>query len=558
MVNNFAVFYNNVLLPKLRKEKQVDKMDYLGYYGYKYTSRSMMKYYSKTLEDDVNYKIDFGKGIKPFKKTNNYDNYEIINRNRDELFNTVKSIDNEVSSNPRFTRELNYLVKLNEDEYIGVYGDNYYRYNAKTLVKTALPRFTKITTYNGTNVKTQSDIMTVKYSSVKSLPLRKYLTDDQENGNYIYCVFNAGTTQAILLKSGGLQEDTVVDIFDDNIKEKINTALGSENEITNWNSWTTSISYAGCIYDSYPKDCAILAYLLRNYNTKKTYLVCIKFYDGEKKVIVKKLENYDEGSNYGFGYNSSSVVEYSLNYEGRYRQGSFYTPLNLIFYAKASKGSITRVSYLHAKSSDPKDAETISISEEKISDDNLNKLGTIVGLMGGANHEAYTNSIDYTRNYYVIGKNGVYSAEGADFAKSVVENAEVGTVNVNSNTSNEGAISFDSINWFNPPNLSYYGLGMFAYYADVDYTSYTDENNEISHHYCLRNIYSELKMPKVYIIEEDCAEYDLAVNFLAKRFGDSYHASPSRSAKKIIVAVCDRLSQYDYNNDYITPTIERL
>ena len=45
MVNNFAVFYNNVLLPKLRKEKQVDKMDYLGYYGYKYTSRSMMKYY---------------------------------------------------------------------------------------------------------------------------------------------------------------------------------------------------------------------------------------------------------------------------------------------------------------------------------------------------------------------------------------------------------------------------------------------------------------------------------------------------------------------------------
>lgn len=558
MVNNFAVFYNNVLLPKLRKEKQVDKMDYLGYYGYKYTSRSMMKYYSKTLEDDVNYKIDFGKGIKPFKKTNNYENYEIINRNRDELFNTVKSIDNEVSSNPRFTRELNYLVKLNEDEYIGVYSDNYYRYNAKTLVKIALPRFTKITTYNGTNVKTQSDIMTVKYSSVNSLPLRKYLTDDQENGNYIYCVFNAGTTQAILLKSGGLQEDTVVDIFDDNIKEKINTALGSENEITNWNSWTTSISYAGCIYDSYPKDCAILAYLLRNDNTRKTYLVCIKFYDGEKKVIVKKLENYDESSNYGFDYNSSSIVEYSLNYEGRYRQGSFYTPLNLIFYARASKGSITRVSYLHAKSSDPKDAETISISEEKISDDNLNKLGTIVGLMGGANHEAYTNSIDYTRNYYVIGKNGVYSAEGADFAKSVVKNVEVGTVNVNSNTSNEGAISFDSINWFNPPDLSYYGLGMFAYYADVDYTSYTDENNGISHHYCLKNIYSELKMPKVYIIEEDCAEYDLAVDFLAKRFGDSYHSSPSRSAKKIIVAVCDRLSQYDNNNDYITPTIERL
>ena len=28
--------------------------------------------------------------------------------------------------------------------------------------------------------------------------------------------------------------------------------------------------------------------------------------------------------------------------------------------------------------------------------------------------------------------------------------------------------------------------------------------------------------------------------------------------EKIIVAVCDRLSQYDYNNDYITPTIERL
>ena len=453
---------------------------------------------------------------------------------------------------------MNYLVKLNEDEYIGVYNDNYYRYNAKTLVKTALPRFTKITTYNGTDVKTQSDIMTVKYSSVNSLPLRKYLTDDQENENYIYCVFNAGTTQAILLKSGGLQEDTVVDIFDDNIKEKINTALGSENEITNWNSYTTSISYAGCICDNYPKDCAILAYLLRNYSTKKTYLVCIKFYDGEKKVIVKKLENYNEYPNYGFGYDSSSVVEYSLNYEGRYRQGYFYTPLNLIFYARASKGSITRVSYLHAKSSDPKDAETISISEEKISDDNLNKLGTIVGLMGGANHEAYTDSIDYTRNYYVIGKNGVYSAEGADFAKSVVENVEVGTVNVNSNTSNEGAISFDSINWFNPPNLSYYGLGMFAYYADVDYTSYTDENNEISHHYCLKNIYSELKMPKVYIIEENCAEYDLAVNFLAKRFGDSFHASPSRSAKKIIVAVCDRLSQYDYNNDYITPTIERL
>ena len=454
--------------------------------------------------------------------------------------------------------EMNYLVKLNEDEYIGIYSDNYCRYNAKTLVKTALPRFTKITTYNGTDVKTQSGIMTVKYSSVNSLPLRKYLTDDQENGNYIYCVFNAGTTQAILLKSGGLQEDTVVDIFDDNIKEKINTALGSENEITNWNSWTTSISYAGCICDNYPKDCAILAYLLRNYSTKKTYLVCIKFYDGEKKVIVKKLENYNEDSNYGFGYNSSSVVEYSLNYEGRYRQGSFYTPLNLIFYARASKGSITRVSYLHAKSSDPKDAETISISEEKISDDNLNKLGTIVGLMGGANHEAYTDSIDYTRNYYVIGKNGVYSAEGADFAKSVVENVEVGTVNVNSNTSNEGAISFDSINWFNPPNLSYYGLGMFAYYADVDYTTYTDENNEISHHYCLKNIYSELKMPKVYIIEENCAEYGLAVIFLAKRFGDSYHASSSRSAKKIIVAVCDRLSQYDYNNDYITPTIERL
>ena len=555
MVNNFAVFYNNVLLPKLRKEKQVDKMDYLGYYGYKYTSRSMMKYYSKTLEDDVNYKIDFGKGIKPFKKTRT-DNYEITNRNRDEIFNTVKSIDNEVSSNPRFTRELNYLVKLNEDEYIGVDGNNYCRYNAKTLIKTALPRFTKITTYNGTDVKTQSSIMTVKYSSVNSLPLRKYLTDDQENGNYIYCIFNAGTTQAILLKSGGLQEDTVVDIFDDNIKEKINTALGSGNEITNWNSWTTSISYAGCIYDSYPKDCAILAYLLRNYNTKKTYLVCIKFYDGEKKVIVKNLENYDEGSNSGFGYNSSSVVEYSLNYEGK--DSLYTTSLNLIFYARASKGSITRVSYLHAKSSDPKDTGTISISEEKISDDNLNKLGTIVGLMGGANHEAYTNSIDYARNYYVIGKNGVYSAEGAGFAKSVVENVEVGAVNVNSNTSNEGAISFDSINWFNPPNLSYYGLGMFAYYADVDYTSYTDENNEISHHYCLKNIYSGLKMPKVYIIEENCAEYGLAVIFLAKRFGDSYHASPSRSAKKIIVAVCDRLSQYDYNNDYITPTIERL
>ena len=96
MVNNFAVFYNNVLLPKLRKEKQqVDKMDYLGYYGYRYTSRSMMKYYSKTLEDDVSYKIDFGKGIKPFKKTRT-DNYEITNRNRDELFNTVKSIDNNV------------------------------------------------------------------------------------------------------------------------------------------------------------------------------------------------------------------------------------------------------------------------------------------------------------------------------------------------------------------------------------------------------------------------------------------------------------------------------
>ena len=555
MVNNFAVFYNNVLLPKLRKEKQVDKMDYLGYYGYKYTSRSMVKYYSKTLEDDVNYKIDFGKGIKPFKKTTN-NNYEITNRNRDELFNTVKSIDNEVSSNPRFTRELNYLVKLNEDEYIGVDSNNYCRYNAKTLVKTALPRFTKITTYNGTDVKTQSGIMTVKYSSVNSLPLRKYLTDDQENGNYIYCVFNAGTTQAILLKSGGLQEDTVVDIFDDNIKEKINTALGSENEITNWNSWTTSISYAGCICDRYPKDCAILAYLLRNYNTKKTYLVCIKFYDGEKKVIVKKLENYNEDSNGGFGYNSSSIVEYSLNYEGK--DSLYTTSLNLIFYARASKGSITRVSYLYAKSSDPKDTGTISISEEKISDDNLNKLGIIVGLMGGANHEAYTNSIDYARNYYVIGKNGVYSAEGADFAKSIVENVEVGTVNVNSNTSNEGAISFDSINWLNPPDLSYYGLGMFAYYADVDYTSYTDENNEISHHYCLRNIYSELKMPKVYIIEEDGAEYGLAVIFLAKRFGDSYHASPSRSAKKIIVAVCDRLSQYDYNNDYITPTIERL
>ena len=555
MVNNFAVFYNNVLLPKLRKEKQVDKMDYLGYYGYKYTSRSMVKYYSKTLEDDVNYKIDFGKGIKPFKKTIN-NNYEITNRNRDELFNTVKSIDNEVSSNPRFTRELNYLVKLNEDEYIGVDSNNYCRYNAKTLVKTALPRFTKITTYNGTDVKTQSGIMTVKYSSVNSLPLRKYLTDDQENGNYIYCVFNAGTTQAILLKSGGLQEDTVVDIFDDNIKEKINTALGSENEITNWNSWTTSISYAGCICDRYPKDCAILAYLLRNYSTKKTYLVCIKFYDGEKKVIVKKLENYNEDSNGGFGYNSSSIVEYSLNYEGK--DSLYTTSLNLIFYARASKGSITRVSYLYAKSSDPKDTGTISISEEKISDDNLNKLGIIVGLMGGANHEAYTNSIDYARNYYVIGKNGVYSAEGADFAKSIVENVEVGTVNVNSNTSNEGAISFDSINWLNPPDLSYYGLGMFAYYADVDYTSYTDENNEISHHYCLRNIYSELKMPKVYIIEEDGAEYGLAVIFLAKRFGDSYHASPSRSAKKIIVAVCDRLSQYDYNNDYITPTIERL
>lgn len=556
MVNNFAVFYNNVLLPKLRKEKQVDKMDYLGYYGYKYTSRSMMKYYSKTLEDDVNYKIDFGKGIKPFKKLNKNYNDEITDRNRDELFNTVKSIDNKVSSNPRFTREMNYLVKLNKDEYIGIYNDDYYRYNAKTLVRTALPRFTKITTYDGTNVKTQSGIMTVKYSSVNSLPLRKYLTDDQENENYIYCVFNAGTTQAILLKSGGLQEDTVVDIFDDNIKEKINTALGSENEITNWNSYTTSISYAGCIYDSYPKDCAILAYLLRSYSTKKTYLVCIKFYDGEKKVIVKKLENYDEGSNNVFSYNSSSVVEYSLNYEGRY--DSFYTPLNLIFYARASKGSITRVSYLHEQSSDPKDAEIISISEEKISDDNLNKLGTIVGLMGGANHEAYTNSIDYARNYYVIGKNGVYSAEGADFAKSIVKNVEVGTVNVNSNTSNEGAISFDSINWFNPPNLSYYGLGMFAYYADVDYTTYKDKNNETSHHYCLKNIYSELKMPKVYIIEENCAEYDLAVNFLAKRFGDSYHASPSRSAKKIIVAVCDRLSQYDYNNDYITPTIERL
>lgn len=558
MVNNFAVFYNNVLLPKLRKEKQiVDKMDYLGYYGYKYNSRSMVKYYSKTLEDDVSYKIDFGKGIKPFKKTRT-DNYEITNRNRDELFNTVKSIDNNVSSNPRFTREFNYLVKLNEDEYIGFDSYNYYRYNAKTLIKTALPGFTKITTYNGTDVKTQSDIMTVKYSSVNSLPLRKYLTNDQENEDYIYCAFNAGTTQAILLKSGGLQEDTVVDIFDDSIKEKINTALGSENEITNWDSWTTSISYAGCICDRYPKkDCAILAYLLRNYNTKKTYLVCIKFYDGEKKVIVKKLENYDDTLN-GFGYNSSSVVEYSLNYEGRYRQGSFYTPLNLIFYARASKGSITRVSYLHARSSDPKDAETITISEEKISDDNLNKLGTIVGLMGGANHEAYTNSIDYTRNYYVIGKNGVYSAEGADFAKSIVENVEVGTVNVNSNTSNKGAISFDSINWFNPPDLSYYGLGMFAYHADVDYTSYTDKNNEISHHYCLRNIYSGLEMPKVYIIEKDGSEYGLAVNFLAKRFGDSSHASPSRSAKKIIVAVCDILSQNDYNNDYITPTIERL
>lgn len=555
MVNNFAVFYNNVLLPKLRKEKQVDKMDYLGYYGYKYNSRSMMKYYSKTLEDDVSYKIDFGKGIKPFKKTST-NNYEITNRNRDELFNTVKSIDNNVSSNPRFTREFNYLVKLNEDEYIGFDSYNYCRYNAKTLIKTALPGFTKITTYNGTDVKTQSSLMTVKYSSVNSLPLRKYLTDDQENGNYIYCAFNAGTTQAILLKSGGLQEDTVVDIFDDNIKEKINTALGSGNEITNWNSWTTSISYAGCICDKYPKDCAILTYLLRNYNTKKTYLVCIKFYDGEKKVIVKNLENYNEGSNSGFDYNSSGVVEYSLNYEGK--DSLYTTSLNLIFYARASKGSITRVSYLHAESSDPKDTGTISISEEKISDDNLNKLGTIVGLMGGANHEAYTNSIDYARNYYVIGKNGVYSAEGADFAKSVVENVEVGTVNVNSNTSNEGAISFDSINWFNPPDLSYYGLGMFAYYADVDYTSYTDENNEISHHYCLKNIYSELKMPKVYIIEEDVAEYGLAVNFLAKRFGDSYHASPSRSAKKIIVAVCDRLSQNDYNNDYITPTIERL
>lgn len=556
MVNNFAVFYNNVLLPKLRKEKQVvDKMDYLGYYGYRYNYRSMMKYYSKTLEDDVSYKIDFGKGIKPFKKTRT-DNYEITNRNRDELFNTVKSIDNNVSSNPRFTREFNYLVKLNEDEYIGFDSYNYCRYNAKTLIKTALPGFTKITTYNGTDVKTQSGLMTVKYSSVNSLPLRKYLTDDQENEDYIYCVFNAGTTQAILLKSGGLQEDTVVDIFDDNIKEKINTALGSENEITNWNSWTTSISYAGCIYDRYPKDCAILTYLLRNYNTKKTYLVCIKFYDGEKKVIVKKMENYDEGSNGGFGYNSSSIVEYSLNYEGK--DSLYTTSLNLIFYARASKGSITRVSYLHAESSDPKDTGTILISEEKISDDNLNKLGTIVGLMGGANHEAYTNSIDYARNYYVIGKNGVYSAEGADFAKSVVENVEVGTVNVNSNTSNEGAISFDSINWFNPPDLSYYGLGMFAYYADVDYTSYTDKNNEISHHYCLRNIYSELIMPKVYIIEENGAEYGLAVNFLAKRFGDSYHASPSRIAKKIIVAVCDRLWQNDYNNDYITPTIERL
>ena len=555
MVNNFAVFYNNVLLPKLRKEKQVDKMDYLGYYGYKYTSRSMMKYYSKTLEDNVNYKIDFGKGIKPFKKTRS-DNYEIYNRDRDELFNTVKSIDNKVSSNPRFARELNYLVKLNEDEYICVGDYNYYRYNAKTLIQNALPEFTKITTYNGTDVKTQSDIMTVKYSSVKSLPLRKYLTDDQENGNYIYCVFNAGTTQAILLKSGGLQEDTVVDIFDDNVKEKINTALGSENEITNWNSWTTFISYAGCIYDSYPKDCAVLVYLLRNYKTKKTYIVCIKFYDGEKKVIVKNLENnYNEDSGYVGGYDSSSIVEYSLNYEGRYQRGS---SASLIFYARASKGSITRVSYLHTGNSNPEEAEKISISEEKISDDNLNKLGTIVGLMGGANHEAYTNSIDYARNYYVIGKNGVYSAESADFAKSIVENVEVGTVNVNSNTSNEGAISFDSINWLNPPDLSYYGLGMFAYYADVDYTSYTDENNEISHHYCLKNIYSELKMPKVYIIEEDGAEYGLAVNFLAKRFGESYHASPSRSAKKIIVAVCDRLSQYDYNNDYITPTIERL
>ena len=551
MVNNFAVFYNNVLLPKLRKEKQIDKMDYLGYYGYKYTFRSMMKYYSKTLEDDVNYKIDFGKGIKPFKKTRR-DNYEIHNRNRDELFNTVKSIDNKVSSNPRFARELNYLVKLNEDEYICAGDYNYYRYNAKTLIQNALPGFTKITTYNGTDVKTQSDIMTVKYSSVKSLPLRKYLTDDQENGNYIYCVFNAGTTQAILLKSGGLQEDTVVDIFDDNVKEKINTALGSENEITNWNSWTTFISYAGCICDNYPKDCAILAYLLRNYSTKKTYLVCIKFYDGEKKVIVKKMENnYDEGSSYVGGYGSSSIVEYSLNYEGK--DSLYTTSLNLIFYARASKGS-----YLHTGSSNPEEAEKISISEEKISDDNLNKLGTIVGLMGGANHEVYTNSIDYARNYYVIGKNGVYSAEGANFAKSIVENVEVGIVNVNSNTSNEGAISFDSINWFNPPDLSYYGLGMFAYYADVDYISYTNENNEINHHYCLKNIYSELKMPKVYIIEEDGAEYGLAVNFLAKRFGDSYHASPSRSAKKIIVAVCDRLSQNDYNNDYITPTIERL
>ena len=556
MVNNFAVFYNNVLLPKLRKEKQIDKMDYLGYYGYKYTSRSMMKYYSKALEDDVNYKIDFGKGIKPFKKTRR-DNYEIHNRNRDELFNTVKSIDNKVSSNPRFARELNYLVKLNEDEYICAGDYNYYRYNAKTLIQNALPGFTKITTYNGTDVKTQSDIMTVKYSSVKSLPLRKYLTDDQENGNYIYCVFNAGTTQAILLKSGGLQEDTVVDIFDDNVKEKINTALGSENEITNWNSWTTFISYAGCICDNYPKDCAILAYLLRNYSTKKTYLVCIKFYDGEKKVIVKKMENnYDEGSSYVGGYGSSSIVEYSLNYEGK--DSLYTTSLNLIFYARASKGSITRVSYLHTGSSNPEEAEKISISEEKISDDNLNKLGTIVGLMGGANHEVYTNSIDYARNYYVIGKNGVYSAEGANFAKSIVKNVEVGIVNVNSNTSNEGAISFDSINWFNPPDLSYYGLGMFAYYADVDYISYTNENNEINHHYCLKNIYSELKMPKVYIIEEDGAEYGLAVNFLAKRFGDSYHASPSRSAKKIIVAVCDRLSQNDYNNDYITPTIERL
>ena len=556
MVNNFAVFYNNVLLPKLRKEKQVvDKMDYLGYYGYKYNSRSMVKYYSKTLEDDVSYKIDFGKGIKPFKKTRT-DNYEITNRNRDELFNTVKSIDNNVSSNPRFTREFNYLVKLNEDEYIGFDSYNYCRYNAKTLIKTALPGFTKITTYNGTDVNPQSSLMTVKYSSVNSLPLRKYLTNDQENENYIYCVFNAGTTQAILLKSGGLQEDTVVDIFDDNIKEKINTALGSGNEITNWDSWTTSISYAGCIYDRYPKDCAILTYLLRNYSTKKTYLVCIKFYDGEKKVIVKKLENYNEDSNGGFGYNSSSVVEYSLNYEGK--DSLYTTSLNLIFYARASKGSITRVSYLHAESSDPKDTGTISISEEKISDDNLNKLGTIVGLMGGANHEAYTNSIDYARNYYVIGKNGVYSAEGANFAKSIVENVEVGTVNVNSNTSNKGAISFDSINWFNPPDLSYYGLGMFAYYADVDYTSYTDKNNEISHHYCLRNIYSGLKMPKVYIIEENDAEYGLAVNFLAKRFGESYHASSSRYAKKIIVAVYDILSQNDYNNDYITPTIERL